>query len=224
MTKWFLVFLAQLVGITGCSDHPANGTSVEIYNDRLGSQYLNYDTAWREKRSDIMFENGEGADDCASYVALFKKSKLKEGVNNQLIRSEYLVCEALYLIGDGHSVMHERSNTSGATLASGLDIGSFSSSLFQMTDDDKRTLEQMVPGQLSSEGNHVVYQLADWVYRLEVVAAGDIDGNGKTDWLIWLSDESKTGNYRSYQTLISYDIPSSGLLTAQTFEGVFEAP
>jgi hypothetical protein len=50
---------------------------------------------------------------------------------------------------------------------------------------------------------------------LKVVVVGDVDHNGRADWLVWLADEAIDGNYRGYQTLLVRDVPTAGLLRAQ---------
>lgn len=86
-----------------------------------------------------------------------------------------------------------------------------------MLDEGKNTLAQLDPENISSGKNYTYYETDDWSYKLEVVTTLDINKNGKDDWVIWLSDESKTGNYKSYQTLVSYDVPASGIFKAQKY-------
>jgi len=38
------------------------------------------------------------------------------------------------------------------------------------------------------------------------VASGDINNNGKSNLVLLLIDEAKTGNYRAYSTLVAYDV------------------
>jgi len=45
----------------------------------------------------------------------------------------------------------------------------------------------------------------DWSITLKVVPAARLNDNEVDDWIVWLTDESKTGNYRNYQTLVIYD-------------------
>ena len=61
-------------------------------------------------------------------------------------------------------------------------------------------------------------ETAEWRYRLELVAISDIDKNGKPDWVLWLSDESKSGNYRGYQTLIAYDVKQGNTISAKPYQ------
>lgn len=64
-----------------------------------------------------------------------------------------------------------------------------------------------------------MYETKDTHYRLEVVATLDINNNAKTDRLLWLADEARTGIYRQYRTLIIYDVRNSGALRATPFMG-----
>ena len=51
-------------------------------------------------------------------------------------------------------------------------------------------------------------------FRLEVVATLDPNNNAKPDWVLWLADEARPGNYRQYQALVIYDVSDSGPLRA----------
>ena len=90
MTKWLVIFLVPMVVLAGCNNKSAGALDVGIYNIDLAAQYRDYDGTWRNKRSAIVFENNESADDCASYVRLSKSGRLKKGVNNQLIQYSFI--------------------------------------------------------------------------------------------------------------------------------------
>ncbi|MGD9386414.1 MAG: hypothetical protein PVF28_07655, partial [Thioalkalispiraceae bacterium] len=130
---------------------------------------------------------------------------IKEGVNNQIIKNEYLECDVLSLLGDSSFTREKQKVSTGEALATRLDLRTFPSSLFRRVDDNAYTLKQVAGKQTSSTQHTVVYETDDWFYRLEVVAQADLNKNGEPDWIVWLFDEAKTGNYRSYQTLIIYD-------------------
>ena len=78
----------------------------------------------------------------------------------------------------------------------------FPSSLSQVLDEHKYSLNQLDGAAVKLEPTVAVYETKDTHYRLEVVAILDINNNAQTDWLLWLADEARTGNYRQYQTLI----------------------
>ena len=49
---------------------------------------------------------------------------------------------------------------------------------------------------------------------MQVVAETDANGDGKKDLIIYVVDESKEGNLRSYSTLVIYDVENKGDLKA----------
>ncbi len=59
--------------------------------------------------------------------------------------------------------------------------------------------------------------LHDWFFKIEVVADTDLDGDGKRDWLLWLIDEAKSGNYRGYSVLTVNTVSEAGFLAAEVF-------
>lgn len=91
-------------------------------------------------------------------------------------------------------------------LASKLDLRTFPSSLGPRLNDKSYTLKSIAGNNLFIKNNNVIYKTEGWDYRLEVIAVFDVNDNQKDDWIIWFADESKAGNYRSYQTLVIYDV------------------
>lgn len=75
-----------------------------------------------------------------------------------------------------------------------------------MLDEQKHSLNQLDEKAVKGESTTVIHETADGHYRLELVATLDVNNNGKADWVLWLADEAKSGNYRQYQTLIAYDV------------------
>ena len=83
-----------------------------------------------------------------------------------------------------------------------------------MLDEKKFSLKQLGANAVKTEATSASYETTDWHYRLEWVATLDANNNGKADWVLWLADEAKDGNYRQYQTLVIYDVSVTGLLSA----------
>ena len=52
---------------------------------------------------------------------------------------------------------------------------------------------------------------------MKVVAVANINDNLLQDWVVFLSDESKIGNYRNYSTLIIYDPEHTEVLNVNLF-------
>ena len=177
----------------------------KIYNQQVREAYQHYASTLTEKRNDLVFENGDKANDCNTYLKASKASAIGEGVNNQIIKGEYLVCDVLSLLGKRQFIIPKIMPKIGERLATQVDLRSFPSSVFPQLNDRKFTLSKLT-GKLTVGATAVSLDSVDWHYTIEVVATADINNNGKTDWIFWLVDEARMGNYRGYQTLVAYDV------------------
>src|SRR5690625_4408653 len=65
-----------------------------IVDQNLAEAYQDVQAAMTKKRTPIEFQGGEVATDCARYMTLRSNRNLVEGVNNKIIKSEYVICEA----------------------------------------------------------------------------------------------------------------------------------
>ena len=212
----FAVLLS--VSMLGCeARHQA--TIGVVYNRELADALQRRDV-FDKKRAVLTFDSGAVANTCGEYLRLVGSSPIKEDVTNQLSKGEYILCGALALVGDNKLATGAREVAFGQALATRLDLRSFPSSLFQMLDEHKYSLNQLDGAAVKLGPMAAVYETKDTHFQLEVVATLDINHNAKTDWLLWLADEARTGNYRQYQTLIIYDASDSGVLRATPFVGV----
>lgn len=210
------VLVAVTILFGGCQAHD----TVILLNDNVAKAVSRYADAASKKHAPIEFDSGDRADTCESYVRLAAKSTLKEDVVNQLGKSEYLVCDVLAIVGNRKVVTDKvgKAGRYGTALASQLDLRSFPSSLFPMLDENRYTLVQLDANAVNTTNTSATSETTDWRYRLELVAISDIDKNGKPDWVLWLSDESKSGNYRGYQTLIAYNVKHGSTINAKPYQ------
>ena len=219
MKKCFYVLSVLTVFLSGCAAQSKVSDVVILLNDDAAKAISRYSEAVSKKRVPVEFDPGEKADTCESYMRLAAKSSLKEDVANQLGKSEYLMCDVLAIVGNRKIIAGDIHKTTayGTALASRLDLRTFPSSLFQMLDENKHTLTQLNTKAVKTTTTSASSETDEWRYRLELVAVLDADKNGKPDWVLWLSDESKPGNYRNYQTLIAYDVTESGVIGAKLY-------
>lgn len=188
-----------------------------ILNNNIYRQLQQNTDLEKEPRSVLAFDNGQTATNCIEYISLLKESTISETVHNKLIKSEYLICDLIHLIDNNNIAINTSNDTLGVLLATYLDLRSFPNSLSQMIDDSKVTLMSLAPEDIIIKGNSVKYETSDWVLFLEVVAVTDLNNNSKNDLIIWLSDEAMDGNYRSYETLIAYDVIKRQLIEAKVY-------
>lgn len=95
--------------------------------------------------------------------------------------------------------------SSGEALLSKLDLRTFPSSQNMLSDDQAHTLTALYPERALSGATTAKIDTEDWSLTLEVVAAARLNDNEADDWIVWLTDEAKSGNYRNYRTLVICD-------------------
>jgi hypothetical protein len=188
-------------------------------DDKLFQSYQNIDNSLNDKRSTLLFIGGREATDCNSYFDMVSKHRLEETVHNQLVKSEYLICDALKILSGSLGFSHEKVKVLnlGDELLSKLDIRSFPSSINRAGSDISHTLKSIYPYQTSYDDNVANLQTEDWSFILEAVALAGINDNSTPDWIVWVFDESKSGNYRGYSTIIIYDPREQETYKATTF-------
>ncbi|GLQ30195.1 hypothetical protein [Litoribrevibacter albus] len=201
--------------LLGCQNQ-VSGLEQNILDEQLLAAYSEFNESTQRSRSALLFDNDQQANTCESYWTLVKTHDLLETIENQLIKSEYLICDGLFILSEVELFPEVVDRTEiGAVLRSKLDLRSFPSSLKRLATEDSFTLASLFPEDTKFSGTNVVYDAEDWVYTLRVVAVLNINDNSDQDWLVQLSDEAKVGNYRSYSSFILYDV-SSDTLTASS--------
>lgn len=201
-----LAILLTCIMLTSCSAKESNTNDFMIFNQNLLMAYENYDQELMAERSELMFSNKQVVKNCAMYFKLFNQYRVDEGVNNMIRKSEYLICDALKILSSSSSVSIVIEHNLGEKLSSKLDLRSFPSSISRQIDDQKHTLVSLEPNNITDKKFSTVLETADRAFSLEVVAIANINNNDSPDWIVWVLDEFKFGNYRAYNTLILYDV------------------
>ena len=193
--------------------------SIYILDDKLSVSYMNIDDALKYKRSKLLFSGEKKASDCNSYLALASKRSIEESIHNQQVKSEYLICDALKILSDASGVSAEKVKTIdlGDEILSKLDLRTFPSSLSRVGSDVSHTLKALYPNQTSYIDNVAELETEEWTFTVEVVALAKINDNSAPDWVVWVFDESKSGNYRGYSTIILYDPEESEVFRAEKY-------
>ncbi|WP_245711219.1 hypothetical protein [Paracidovorax valerianellae] len=205
------IALAAAVMVTGAL-HAANTSAaadnaagvVHVINSELLSALQNLKATLPAGRTPLAFDNGASAKNCLEYSDLLSTSKPVESTRNFEIRSEYRLCDGIRIIA-GKPVVAQKAAASGEqgkTLYEKLDLRSFPSSLHNRTDASKRTLSALLPGDVRSEGSTVQVETPEQFFRLEVVGIIDHGTGQAPEWIVWVTDQLKTGSYRGYSTLV----------------------
>lgn len=211
------LFYLCLCILAGCSNANVQN-SPYLLNDQLSLSYQKTDDSLKYKRTKLLFSGNYEANDCNSYYDLASKYNLEESIHNQLVKSEYLICDALKILSESKGISDEKALRLdlGRELLSKLDIRSFPSSLSRAGSELSYTLKSLYPSQVSYIDNVAVFETQYWTFTMEVVALVRINDNSKTDWIVWVFDESKSGNYRGYSTIILYDPDEKEVFRAAT--------
>jgi hypothetical protein len=209
-----LTSLAQLFSawmLVGCQ-HAASEHSW-IFVDELRGAMGARAQALRVARSPLLLDSGLSVTDCSQYIAARRAGAgVSEQVDARMVASEYLVCDALCATAEARPV-RSAAAARGRALATRLNLRSFDSSLGPRLPEGGPTL-QALPGQLRTDDTTATLDSDGWHVSLAIVAEADLDRDGDIDWLVWLTDEATTSNYRTYHTLIVPNATASGPLHA----------
>lgn len=207
------LLLALATVLAGCASNDHIGSTPLIVDLEVESAYLDYHSSMQESRPPVAFDSAAVATNCREYLEEKAASAISENSSNFLAAQSYVICDTLKAIR--HSAdMRVSSGVDEAAneLLTRLDLRSFRSSLYQRTDDAKRTLAELLPGSVSTSNYSVRAAVDDWEYVVKVVAFIDADDNGNEDWLIWVKDKAGTGSYDSLNAYIAYNVPQDGLI------------
>lgn len=172
------------------------------------------------ERAALVFENGASAKNCVAYSNFLSQSPVAESVRNAEIRSEYLLCDSLRLISDRPFIAKKKTlpNSVAMKLLGRLDLRTFPSSLRNRATDQAYTLKALLPGTVQATGSSLAVETSDNFFKLEIVALVPQGRGTAQDWIVWVTDEVKGGNYRSYRTLVvSKSNTPSGHYTAALY-------
>jgi hypothetical protein len=207
-----LCWLACLGLLTACASTSSSGPLLVAAN--ILPRVAHREQEWTQQRTTLALSAGR-ASDCASYTRLRLSGIVEDGAN-QRIKSEYLICDVLGRLEAAPDLKTLRKGNYGTALANRLDLRSFPSSLGPMVDEERHTLSHVLEGQVRIEDQSAVVQTPDLSFSLTIVLVGDLDHNGSSDWIVWLSDEVPAGTYRGYETLLIKDVTAEGPLRAQS--------
>jgi hypothetical protein len=218
--------VAMLVQMAACreqSDQPAQvqptQAGVTVFSATLRQALAQRAQVLTAKRTALPFSDGATADSCATYVhARNAGAQIAETVDAQLVASEYLICEAVDLLPAREAAVGKTPDKLGARLATQLDLRSFPSSLGPQLDTERYTLAAL-SNALKTDDVAATLEDESSTIRFEVAAEADLNGDGKQDWIVWMADESRDGNYRGYATLVIDDATAAGPLKGKVYPG-----
>lgn len=215
MKHMHLIIGLCFISLVSCTNKKSPDAPA-ILNKALLQSYENLDESLKKERKPLYFNGDHISSNCQTYFDMAAKYEIDETIHNQMIKSEYLTCDALKILSSSSGVPAKEISVfnMGEEIISKLDIRSFPSSLFQVADENSNTLKALFPENVSATNNMAELDTDELSFTLEVVAAAKINNNPQPDWIIWLMDESKSGTYRSYQTLIIFDPENQDRLKA----------
>ncbi|MFP8967682.1 hypothetical protein ACKC9G_13950 [Pokkaliibacter sp. CJK22405] len=206
--RFLLPFFALVVSSSAyCSE------AGDVHSD-LGEALADPATALIVPRPSIHFVSGAVVFNCEQYLQAKRTSTLAEDVNNIRQSANYLTCDTLALLQQAKASLPVAGQDYGKALAESLDLRSFPSSLAPMLDDDRYTLSRMDNPAVQLSNEVVSYSSEELNFSLQLMALADADGDGVDDWIVWMSDEAKEGNYADYEVLLIHDPQPGKLMTA----------
>lgn len=212
--NFFILFLPLL--LAGCQHSLGGGSNLTTY---INEGYINeFDSvAIARDRDEISFTSGQSSNNCQFYLKEIKQSTVVESVNDQIIHTEYLVCEVYDLVKDTKITKLSLKEGYGRLLSSKLDLTSFRSSLNRRARTDGPSLKDLGDQFLTIDESSATYETDEWVYSLALLAISDLNQDGIQDWIVLLEDKSKVGNYHTGATLIVLGPMDASSLKAITY-------
>lgn len=191
-------------------------SGVHIFDKKLAVAFSDLDKTMAVSRSPVQLQPDITASNCKDYLAHISNHPIVEGAANFMVASEYLTCAAVGMLIKATPQLTARYHPQsyGQELYARLDLSSFPTSFGPRLDPQHQTFKSFGNTSFHTAKYALVYDTADWHLSLRVVATADVDGNGQADWLVWLTDEAKTGNYRGYNQVIILNPTREGLLRA----------
>lgn len=182
----------------------------------IAAQVAEHNKAWLKTRAPLMLNDNSTVTSCAQFFE--KHAGVSESVMAQMAASEYLICDVIALLKNSERVSTQPLTGTGKALYTHIDIRSLPTSLSQLADTEKFVFSSINDIPVAITDNSVISDTEDWFFKLEVVAISDLNKNKQQDWIIWMTDEAKDGNYRAYKTLVIYDPPSDAAWRAVLFQ------
>ena len=211
-------FLAAAVVFPACwftNRARSRANAPRIHSEALRAAFAQPQTALKQSRKPLAFTDGVFIRDCSSYLtALRAGSTVADTVEAQTVASEYLICDGIDALRCAEGLgAGARASEPARELANRLDMRHIPSSASPQVDGNTHTLSQLGDVVEVSETT-VALELEESNLRFEIVAEADVNGDGKTDWIVWFADEAKGGNDRGYVTLLVPSPGEPGLLSA----------
>lgn len=199
------VALGLIAGCTSLSEH---STAPKIVFDPVAAAYTDYSETLAQPGTPVAFDSGKEATACQQCLSYKETAALSETTEKLKAAQEYIICDTVAIIRKAadNPVSLSPEPRIAEALAERLDVSSYPSSLFQRTDETKRTLAALSDGPMQLSRYSVQPAIPGWVYEVHVVARLDADGNGEEDWLVWLTDRAEAGSYDVMQAFIAYDV------------------
>lgn len=202
--RFYALFIILCISQLACSDK--NISRFEIIDNTLSASASNIEATMNKERSSLIFSSGKVVKNCTDYLTFNKSDKLEEFLLNQQVKSEYLECDVLNVLRKSKAFTDESKDLQfDRELAYRLDLRSFPNSLRPALTNKSYTLHSLFEEKINLNGNEVTYEDEEWYLSLKVVAVVNANENLSQDWVVWMIDQAKNGNYVKYESLIVYD-------------------
>ncbi len=201
--------------LIACTQEEATPSAVAVTEPYIstivGSALVDIENTFSKKRSPLLFDSGETAEDCNRYFALMDSSTPAETKDNQLAAQDYVICDTVKALA---KVQHADFtglgiSNPGAMLAGRVALDSLPSSVFQQIRDKNSTMSIQLEDYLRVNKYSAIAEADDWYYELTVHAVADLNGDGAEDWLVWLTDKAKNGDHSVKAAYLASSVPEN---------------
>lgn len=201
--------------LAGCASHVAKA-EIQAVNPQLAAALAAPAEALAQRRAPLQ-AGTTTVSSCAQYLDIAVTDRAGEEVQMQPAAADYLLCDTLQAL-ENASLAKRGEAAFGAALYERFDLGSIPSSFGPRLTSEARTLEQLAAVEPQVTRHGVGLDSSEWHFAMELVAVADLNRNGDADWLLWMADEAKDGNYRVYQLIVVWDpVRQSGLLAGEAW-------
>lgn len=215
-----LLALAAVLAM-GCGHSETRGRRTsdapEIFSEDVRFAMADPGDAMMRVRSPLVLDGGKPVRNCTGYLEARRAGVgIAESAEARLVASEYVVCDVMDALRCATRGVPGARRKVGQELADRLDLRQLRTSLGPRLDDRTHTLATLGDA-IQTTDTSASLTLADWTFILRLVAMADVDADGRSDWIVSLTDEASTGSYRDYAVLVVFDPESPGPLRVQTW-------
>lgn len=226
---WQLIVIAALtMGATNCAsnktapDSPAFESVVKFLDAKTRKAFGNYgQEITRHRKPTTLHEQGKSyrISTCVELLELLERGVSLEKARVDRVFSEYQTCLVLSILRYGQTprVSYFKHGALGDQILKDLNLATLRSSLYPRAKSPKQgfTFSDFKFSSIQTSPHSLTLEDEGWRYGVDVLAAGDFNGDGIEDVVATFYDDAKTGTYFSITTLLLTQTEPDGRIAAE---------